>query len=260
MTDGESHNELIRREFTRQVPVFAPADSYFARANDATLAWLQPLSPDMVVLDVACGAAHASEVAAPYVRQVVGVDLTPALLRVGAERLRERNVANVLLQEGDAAELPFVDESFDLVFCRFAVHHFEDPPRQLAEMARVCRPGGRVVISDMVAPAAELRPAFDELHRRLDPSHACAVPADELVAMTERLVGPVTRADLSTASTPLSLERMVTPSSDRLSVLDALRSELDGGPATGFMPSLDAEGSIQAAFTTIVVHASRTRA
>jgi SAM-dependent methyltransferase len=257
MPDGDSHNEVIRREFTRQVPIFQPNDSYFARANDATLAWLQPLSPDMVALDVACGAAHASEVAAPHVRQVVGVDLTPALLRVGAERLRDRGVTNVLLQEGDAAQLPFVDASFDLVFCRFAVHHFEDPPKQLAEMARVCRPGGRVVISDMVAPAADERGMFDDLHRRLDPSHARAVPSDELLALTEALVGPVMRADLSTASTPLSLERMVNPSSDRVAVLDALRAELDGGRATGFRPSLDGEGAVQASFTTIVVHATR---
>ena len=104
-----------------------------------------------------------------------------------ADRLREHGITNVLLQEGDAAALPFLDESFDLVFCRFAVHHFTEPRRQLAEMARVCRAGGRVVISDLVAPDAELRRTFDDLHRQLDPSHVRAVPADELVDLTETL-------------------------------------------------------------------------
>ena len=257
MSNVDEHNEVIRREFTRQLPIFAQRDSYFARANDATLAWLQPLSPDLVVLDVACGAANASEVAAPHVRQVVGVDLTPALLRAGAERLREQGIVNVLLQEGDAAALPFVDESFDLVFCRFAVHHFAEPSRQMAEMARVCRVGGRIVINDLVAPDAELRQRFDDLHRQLDPSHVRAVPADELVELTETLVGPVGRADLSTASTPLALETMINPSSDRIAVLDALRRELDGGPATGFQPSIGADGGVQAVFSSIVVHATR---
>ncbi|HUP74128.1 MAG TPA: class I SAM-dependent methyltransferase [Acidimicrobiales bacterium] len=254
----ERHNDLIRREFTRQLPIFADKDSYFARANDATLAWLQPLSSDMVALDVACGAAHATEVCAPHVRQVVGVDLTRALLQAGAQRLQERGMHNVLLQVGDAADLPFLDESFDLVFCRFAVHHFADPPRQIAEMARVCRRGGRVVISDMVAPAAEQRVGFDDLHRLLDPSHARALPSDELTQLTETLVGPIIRSDISTATTPLALERMINPSSDRVAVLAALRRELDGGPATGFMPSLGADGALQAAFSSMVVHATRS--
>jgi len=78
------------------------------------------------------------------------------------------------------------------------------------------------------------------------------------VQLAETLVGPITRADISTATTPLALERMLNPSSDRVAVLDALRRELDGGQATGFMPSLDADGAIQAAFTSMVVHATRS--
>jgi hypothetical protein len=53
---------------------------------------------------------------------------------------------------------------------------------------------------------------------------------------------------------------MLNPSSDRVAVLDALRTELDGGPATGFQPSRDAEGSVQASFTTIVVQVTRAEA
>ena len=49
----------------------------------------------------------------------------------------------------------------------------------------------------------------------------------------------------------------MNPSSDRVAVLDALRSELGGGPVTGFQPTLDADGAVQAAFTSIVVHATR---
>jgi hypothetical protein len=109
----------------------------------------------------------------------------------------------------------------------------------------------------MVAPAAEVRDVFDDLHRRLDPSHARAVPADELLALTETFVGPVTRADVSTASTPITFERMLNPSSDGASVLEALRAELDGGPGTGFSPSLSDDGAVQASFTSMVVHATR---
>jgi ubiquinone/menaquinone biosynthesis C-methylase UbiE len=253
----ESQNELVRREFTRQLPNFVQADSFFARAAESTLEWLQPLDRDQLVLDVACGAAHACEVAAPHVRQVVGIDLTPALLGAGAERLRERGTTNVLLQEGDAAAMPVLDESFDLVFCRFAVHHFPDPRRQLGEMARVCRRGGRVAIWDMVAPDAAMRDDFDELHRLLDPSHARALPAEELIELTDSLVGPITRADGARISTPFSVERLMNEGSARAAVLDALQRELDGGGATGFDPTLDEHGHVQGTFRSLVVHATR---
>ncbi len=64
-------------------------------------------------------------------------------------------------QEGDATALPFVDASFDLVFCRTAVHHFPDPAVVVAEMARVCRPGGRVAIADLIVLGVHGRPAVD---------------------------------------------------------------------------------------------------
>src|SRR5437588_3235170 len=120
------HDEVVRRSFERQVPLFSGPDSPFA-SRSGNLAWVEPLDADMIVLDVACGAGHASESIAPRVRQVVGIDLTPALLATGAERLRDQGVSNILLQEGNAEALPFVDESFDVVFCRSSLHHFGDP-------------------------------------------------------------------------------------------------------------------------------------
>ena len=174
------HNDVVRDSFTRQVGLFTGPDSPFARRFASPLAWVEPLAADMIVLDVACGAGHASEQAAPHVRQVVGIDLTPALLAAGAERLRAAGLDNVLMQHGDAMALPFVDASFDLVVCRSSLHHFPEPEMAVTEMARVCRPGGRVVISDLVAPSAEVRDAFDEVHRRIDPSHVRALLESEI--------------------------------------------------------------------------------
>src|SRR5450432_3538701 len=111
MTEHE-HDEITRQSFAQQVSLFRGDDSPFARRPSSTLAWLEPLHDDMILLDVACGAAHAAEVAAPHVRQVVGLDLTPALLALGAARLDDAGIRNVLLQEGNASALPFADESF----------------------------------------------------------------------------------------------------------------------------------------------------
>jgi ubiquinone/menaquinone biosynthesis C-methylase UbiE len=248
------HDDVVRRSFEQQVGLFTGENALFARRAASALAWLEPLDPDMIVLDVACGAAHATEAAAPSVRQVVGIDLTGALLALGAERLRSAGITNVLLQEGSATALPFVDASFDLVVCRSSVHHFEEPERAIAEMARVCRAGGRVVISDMIAPAAEQRDAFDELHRCIDPSHVHALLEAELAEMLERGVGPLTYGETTTIAFPV--DAMLTDAADREAALAALRAELDGGRPTGFDPTCT-DGRIAVSFTLTVAHATR---
>jgi SAM-dependent methyltransferase len=251
---AQDHDDITRKSFEQQAGLFVGADSPFARRPASTLAWLEPLDTGMVVLDVACGAAHASEVAAPHVRQVVGVDLTRPLLDIGADRLRAAGIDNVLLQEGHAAALPFVDASFDLVFCRTALHHFPDPEQCIVEMARVCRPGGRVVLSDMIAPSAEVRDAFDELHRQIDPSHVHALLEAEIAEMLERTVGPLSYGE--TGSMRLPIDVMLTDASERDVALASLERDLNGERPTGFDPVLTDDG-IVVSFVGTVVHATR---
>jgi SAM-dependent methyltransferase len=252
---SSEHDAVVRRSFERQVGLFAGENSPFARRSGSPAAWLEPLDRDMIVLDVACGAAHAAEQAAPHVRQVVGVDLTPSLLQLGRDRLRAAGIANVLLQRGNAAELAFVDASFDLVVCRGALHHFPRPEQAVGEMARVCRPGGRVVVSDMVAPSAGVREAFDELHRNLDPSHAGVLLEAEVADLLRSTVGPLSYGETSDPIT-LPANQIMTDVADRDAVMSALRVELDGGPATGFDPVVDAD-DVLVSFTSTVVHATR---
>ena len=76
MTAQPDHDEVVRQSFEKQVGLFDGDDALFARRADPAVSWLGPLSPDMIVLDVACGAGHVAETVAPYVRQVVGVDVT----------------------------------------------------------------------------------------------------------------------------------------------------------------------------------------
>jgi ubiquinone/menaquinone biosynthesis C-methylase UbiE len=229
--------------------MFSGPDSVFADRPASTLSWLDPLDPSMVVLDVACGAAHVAELAAPHVRQVVGVDLTPALLQLGAGRLRDARIDNILLQEGNAASLPFVDDSFDLVYSRLAFHHMADPAASIAEMKRVCRPGGRVVVEDLVAPAHDVRGAFDQLHRSLDESHATVFLAEELAELVETAVGPITHGQISTLTFDFRESQMSA------AAIAPLRGELSGGPATGFQPAMIDDDTIRVTFIYAVVHA-----
>ncbi|HMF84170.1 MAG TPA: methyltransferase domain-containing protein [Acidimicrobiia bacterium] len=253
--DADAHDAVVRQSFEKQAALFVGDHSPFARRPASPLAWLEPVDPDMIVLDVACGAAHAAEQASPHVRQVVGIDLTPALLDLGAERLRGLGITNVLLQEGNAAALPFLDASFDLVMCRGALHHFADPTAAITEMGRVCRRGGRVVVADMVAPNADVRDAFDALHRCLDPSHAGVLLETELAELLEAEVGPLTYGETSDPFR-IPVEHILSDAADRDAVRAALQAELTGGAATGFDPAVD-DGQTLVSFTNTVIHATR---
>jgi ubiquinone/menaquinone biosynthesis C-methylase UbiE len=251
-----SHDELVRRSFEQQTALFTGREALFAQRSESTLSWVEPLDADMIVLDVACGAAHVADAIAPHVRQVVGVDLTPTLLTLGADRLRAAGIENVLLQEGNAEELPFVDDSFDLVVCRASLHHFSDPERPLREMARVCRPQGRVVISDMIAPSEEVRQSFDELHITIDPSHVRALVEHELAELVAATVGSLTHGSTSTTG-PFPVEVMLTDAGDRDAAMRELRTELAGGRPTGFEPIM-VDNRVHVRFTSTVVHANVT--
>lgn len=249
MTVSE-HDEVVRRSFERQVGLFSGPDSPFARRPEGSLAWLEPLSDDMLVLDVACGAAHASEGAAAHVRQIVGIDLTPELLELGARRLRDAGIDNVLLQEGNAESLPFLDDSFDLALCRSSLHHFADPHRAIGEMVRICRSGGRIVLFDLVAPSDDERDTYDDLHRLIDPSHVRSFLEAELA---DALPDGVTLSYAETSTIRLPIDVALTGQSDHDAVLAALQSDVDGGPSTGFDPA-DEGGSFVVSFVTCVVH------
>jgi SAM-dependent methyltransferase len=257
MTPSE-HDDTVRRSFRRQTGLFERENSPFARRPDSPTAWLEPLDPSLAVLDVACGAAHAAEQVAPSVGLVIGVDLTPELLAIGARRMREAGIVNVVLQEGAATALPFVDESFDVVFCRSALHHFDDPDGAVAEMARVCRRGGRVVVSDVVVPDPRIRVAYDAVHRALDPSHVRAFTGEEIADLLATRVGPIGRAE-QRGPAALPLAGIVTEVADLPAVTAALEDELAGGAETGFAPERaeDGQDGLLVSFASVVVHATR---
>jgi len=249
------HDDLVRRSFARQAGLFSGPGSPFASRPASTLAWIEPLRDDMIVLDVACGAAHASEPVARHVRQVVGIDLTPELLRIGAERMRANGITNVLLQEGNAEALPFADESFDIVCCRSSLHHFADPRRAVGEMVRVCRPGGRVVLVDLVTPSDEVRDRFDHVHRLLDPSHVRTFTEGELATLFPGGLGALSYGDTSTLRLPIDVA--MTDQSARTEVLELLGAEMRGDvDPTGFEPA-EEDGKIVVSFTSCIVHAER---
>jgi ubiquinone/menaquinone biosynthesis C-methylase UbiE len=87
---------------------------------------------------------------------------------------------------GEAAHMPFKDGEFDVVVCRLAIHHFSQPEREIREMARVLKAGGRLVISDTISSEDEREARLHNAIERLrDPSHARMLPQTELKQLIE---------------------------------------------------------------------------
>jgi SAM-dependent methyltransferase len=134
------------------------------------------------VIDVGCGAGALALALAPLVREVVGVDRVPELL----ELARERAPGNVQFVEGDATSLPFDTASFDLAGTLRTLHHVRRPELVIAELARVARPGGRVLVIDQLAPIDPLEAyPVDRFERARDPSHARLLPEIDLRQLFE---------------------------------------------------------------------------
>lgn len=176
-----SHRDTIVDQFTRQAIPFATAAPIRDAAALRLLVDAAGTGAVDTVLDVACGPGLVACAFAQVARHVTGIDLTPAMLAQARALAAQQGLANVAFQHGDVLPLPFADAAFSIVVSRFAFHHFPDPGAVLAEMRRVCRPGGRVVVADLTASADPARAAaFHRMEILRDPSHARALTLAEL--------------------------------------------------------------------------------
>jgi ubiquinone/menaquinone biosynthesis C-methylase UbiE len=181
-----NHLERVKQEFARQAETFASsaaiADDQLTRRISEALG----SGRDGRILDVACGPGILSAALAARAREVVAFDLTPEMLEKARQRCARAGLTNVTFREGSATDLPFGDNSFDAVVTRLSIHHFDEPQRVLDEMCRVLRPGGTLVVADVVSSDdAEESSVQNAIEILRDPSHVRMLSASELVSMIE---------------------------------------------------------------------------
>lgn len=158
--------------FSRQAGAYAESSTHAAGEDLEIVHSLARPRPGDRCLDVATGAGHTALRIAPDALLVLGLDLAPGMVEKGRALAAERQVRNALFLTGDAQALPFAAESFELVTCRIAPHHFADVDGAVREVARVLVPGGRFVLEDSVAPEDPDPAAFlHDLEVRRDPTH-----------------------------------------------------------------------------------------
>jgi SAM-dependent methyltransferase len=252
-----THSELILDQFTRQAVPFATAPSIKDEAALRLLVEWSGAGPSDTVLDVACGPGLVAVAFARVTAHATGLDLTPAMLERARAYAAEQGVTNVTWQQGEALPLPYPDAAFSIVTSRFAFHHFLDPLAALREMARVCAPGGTVLVADS-APAAERAEAFNRMELVRDPSHVRALPLAEHVDLFQQagLGEPrVTHYRLEG-----ELESLISRSFPRPGDDDTLRrifADSLAGDTLGIGVRRDADGRIRYGYPVAVLAARR---
>jgi ubiquinone/menaquinone biosynthesis C-methylase UbiE len=174
----------IEEQFTRTADVYARMRQATDERALRGLVALSGTEPAHRVLDVACGPGFLTLAFAERCASATGVDATDAFLAMARTEAARRGLGNAEFRRGDAEKLPFGDGAFDVVACRAAFHHFPEPPRVLAEMRRVVKPAGRLLVADLLGsedPATAR--AHDAIERLCDPTHVRALPERELAAL-----------------------------------------------------------------------------
>jgi ubiquinone/menaquinone biosynthesis C-methylase UbiE len=172
-------DDPVRDRFARSADrVAARQDERAAALADEVRRFVLP-SGDERALDVGTGAGALAFALAPLVREVVGADVVPELLELARERAAA--FGNVSFVEADATSLPFERASFDLGATLRTLHHVPRPELVVAELSRVTRPGGRLLVIDQIAPNDPLAALeLDRFERARDPSHTRLLPDVDL--------------------------------------------------------------------------------
>jgi ubiquinone/menaquinone biosynthesis C-methylase UbiE len=217
----DNSNQLIQRQFGAHAEQYATSTVHARGASLARLVELTQPRQDWIVLDVSTGAGHTALTFAPRVARVIAVDLTPQMLDTARRLAHERGITNIEFKPADAHALPFDDHMFDLVTNRIALHHYTDARQAIAEMARVCKQGGIVALTDNVVPPDKVAAGYiNHLEQMRDPSHHWAYPLVRLESMFADAGLQVERSE--TLTKDLEFE----PWADRMGASPELKAKL----------------------------------
>ncbi|MCC6007713.1 MAG: methyltransferase domain-containing protein [Rhodobacteraceae bacterium] len=188
----------VGRSYRRWAPVY---DSTFGRITGVgrrrAVEWLNTRSGDLLEVGVGTGLSLPSYGAQ---LRVTGVDYSPEMLARAEEKVTRLGLSNVAgLKQMDARELDFPDASFDTVVAMYLVSVVPEPERVIAEMARVCRPGGEVVILNhfaretgaLAAVERAFAPFANQLGWHSDFDRACIMGDARLALEEERSMPPL---------------------------------------------------------------------
>ena len=231
--------EMNQKVFTGQSKGFSSDGETYADAEG--LAWVLkdlPLSHDAEALDIATGTGEFARALAPYVATVIGLDATDAMMEQGRKFIGQAGIENITFQKGVVQDLPFENETFNIVSSRYAFHHFADPKPVISEMVRVCKTGGHIIIVDIVVPDESNAAEYNYYEWLCDQSHTRCIGFEEFQTYFRLFGMGVVSARTRDLEEELIewMDFSLTEKEHREEILRAVSAELSGGPKTGLAP------------------------
>lgn len=172
--DSDIHNK-VKEQFSKTAQAYV-SSTIHAKGDELKL--LLELAGEVTnkkVLDIATGGGHTALAFAKAGAHVTATDLTPTMLETARAFIASQDIDPVTFREASAEALPFEPQSFDIVTCRIAAHHFAEPKKFVEEVARVLNPDGMFLLVDNISPAdSTLAEVMNTIEKTRDPSHVWA--------------------------------------------------------------------------------------
>ncbi|MFW9991434.1 MAG: class I SAM-dependent methyltransferase [Candidatus Odinarchaeota archaeon] len=207
-------NRFTQEQFGREATKYASSKVHSDKEDlEWALHFIDPGS-NWLVLDIATGAGHLALNLAPVVDRVIASDLTREMLTQAKKLASERNLNNIQTQFIDVHNIPYPDNTFDLVASRIAPHHFYDMEKAIREMVRVTKVNSFLFIQDTVCPEDKESADFiNYLEKLRDPSHVRTLSKSRWEALLEKTGCQVIKSATryKTWSLDCWTERMSTP-------------------------------------------------
>ncbi|MDP3104907.1 MAG: methyltransferase domain-containing protein [Candidatus Methanoperedens sp.] len=250
--------ESAKRQFGKQAEAYAKGNIFVDVVHLSEVVKRSGVEKNHRVLDIATGAGFLALEFAKSADTVIGCDLTRNMLLKAREKEKTSGMKNTGFLLSDVESLPFPDNSFDIVSCRFAFHHFPDPEKALFEMKRVCR--DRLVLVDGVSSEDMEKSLFhNRIEKMRDPSHVRIYAKSEIEEMFNEAGADIT--DITHWEIPQDFEewmkRAGTDERQTTIIKDLMIQSMDGD-RTGLQVSLK-EGRIGFTYDTIILTAKVRR-
>jgi ubiquinone/menaquinone biosynthesis C-methylase UbiE len=202
------------------------------------------LKPADSVLEAAAGTCICGRSIAPFVHFVTCLDATPAMLEIGKKQAAKDGVSNIRFVNGYVEDIPFPNEHFDIVFTRFSFHHFIEMNKPFAEMHRVLKRGGQLIVVDMEAADESFRCVQDKIEKMRDSSHIRNHSQAEFIELYQRYGYKITKQEVTKMSVSLSAWLALTETPDDVKgvIKTMMKDEMNDGRLTGFYPYMGNDG------------------